>query len=154
MCAYVAHNMTGKILVFLLIATIQGLFVLFLMKSGFLKATGFIPTTAIKPTIRVYKSTASTNQDESTTVLTPTVNHEPGEIFLIILVTTVPKTVDRRDFIRNSWGGVHETTTQQNDTENAARAVYVAFMLGRTGNETLDQAIDNEASEHGDIIRT
>ncbi len=104
MCAYVAHNMTGKILVFLLIATIQGLFILFLMKSGFLKATGFIPTTAIKPTILVYKYTASTNQDESTAVLTPTVNHEPGEIFLIILVNTVPKTVDRRDFIRNSWG--------------------------------------------------
>lgn len=195
--------MTGKILIFVFIIAIQALFVLVLMKSGFLNTFRFsstsfrdiwkmwgnestsvesemhgfvdlehkdfswlriarnisdfptptftVPTTARRPTV---KRLNTLKDEERGVVLTPTVNHEPGEIYLIILVTTVPKAVDTRNFIRKSWGSIRERGIAMNDTElsNSMKAVYVIFMLGRTRNQTLDQAIDDEASEHGDIL--
>lgn len=124
-----------------------------------------MPTIETRTVMKAFTTTKTTLNTESSWgsvegVLTPTVNHKPKEIFLFIFVTTTPKAIEKRNFIRNSWGNIHEaTTTNTNMTESdstdvIAKAVYVFFMLGLTGNETRDQAIDEEASEYGDIIRT
>jgi len=116
----------------------------------------FLPiTTTRSPTVKTV-NTAEDNDEENGVVLEPTVNHKAGEIYLIILVTTIPSAVDKRNFIRKSWGTIHERSIAENDTEsnNAMRAVYVFFMLGRTRNESENQAIDDEASEYGDILCT
>lgn len=94
------------------------------------------------------------NNNEDTTILLntthvciplkPTINHKPGEVFLLVLVMSKALNEDAREVIRNTWG-----SKKQNNKE----VIYVIFVTGCTPSIHLDHDVDKEASKYRDILR-
>ena len=64
------------------------------------------------------------------------------DIRILVLVTSAPKSEDRRQAIRQTWGHFA-----------LRRDVAIAFVLGQTRNVSTQKNIDSEADIYGDIIQ-
>ena len=63
--------------------------------------------------------------------------------FLLILVSSAPANIERRDLIRQTWGTDNSITPQWK----------TYFLLGQTTNQTHSDSVQLEGHQHGDIIR-
>ncbi|XP_031567722.1 uncharacterized protein LOC116302538 isoform X2 [Actinia tenebrosa] len=85
-------------------------------------------------------------------IIKPAIDQDKEKLFLLVLVTTVPKSLERRELIRNTWAKAAQSPLQQGtDTMNFRS--HVVFMLGITGDPKQDSAIEEEAEKYGDILR-
>ncbi|EDO32612.1 predicted protein [Nematostella vectensis] len=86
-------------------------------------------------------------------ILLPEINQKRGELCLLVLVISTPKSHGRREIIRQTW----TRNKHQNTTLEGAKHFYdntkVVFALGRSGNKNLDLFIEDEAELYSDIFR-
>lgn len=87
--------------------------------------------------------------------ITPTIK---GEVFLLVLINSIPKTSSRRTVLRETWAGTAKTSTPgesmntKNNFNNNLK-VFCVFLVGRSGNEKENSALEQEAYVYGDILR-
>ena len=95
----------------------------------------------------VRKSTAISspiNPHNFAYVINPTETCVNRDVFLLALVLSAPSNTDRRAVIRETWG----------DRRNFAEiAVRVVFLLGATGDGSVQKALVDESNAHGDIVQ-
>ncbi|XP_069130773.1 beta-1,3-galactosyltransferase 1-like [Argopecten irradians] len=67
-----------------------------------------------------------------------------GSVHLLIYIHSAPENVDKRNDIRNTWGGVHNF-----------KSLYVerVFLIGETTDKHLTEAVERERKDNDDIIR-
>ncbi|XP_063217560.1 beta-1,3-galactosyltransferase 1-like isoform X2 [Bacillus rossius redtenbacheri] len=68
-----------------------------------------------------------------------------GDLFLLIVVCSAVPNWEARAAIRDTWGGAASS--------NASSAVRVAFLLGDPDNATLQDQVEEESLQFGDIIQ-
>lgn len=80
------------------------------------------------------------------------------QVFLLILITSHPKSSSRRNVIRNTWAGT--TRSKRNgrpgkstNTASLNKNVYCVFTLGFANDVHLDHHVETEFYKYGDIIR-
>ena len=83
-----------------------------------------------------------TTPQHKTTLITKTTCEQ--DYFLLILVSTAPENLQRRNLIRQTWG---------TDTHLTAPMFKTYFLLGRTRNQTLSDLLHTENGVYGDMIR-
>ncbi|XP_012286095.1 N-acetyllactosaminide beta-1,3-N-acetylglucosaminyltransferase 4 isoform X2 [Orussus abietinus] len=84
--------------------------------------------------------------ENTTTILNP-VNICMPPPFLLIVICSAVANRKARDAIRNTWANKNNLDSLYNST------VSIAFLVGQTDNETLDNAIMEESVENSDIIQ-
>lgn len=102
--------------------------------------------------IRKILSTRKLNSNET---ITPNIK---GQVFLLILINSVPKTASRRTVLRETWAGTAETNTPgksmntKNNFSNSLQ-VYCVFLVGLSSSEEDNTKLEREAYVYGDILR-
>ncbi|XP_031567258.1 beta-1,3-galactosyltransferase 5-like [Actinia tenebrosa] len=81
-----------------------------------------------------------------------------GEVFLLILINSIPKTSSRRAVLRETWAGTAKTDTpgKSMNTKNSFNnnlQVFCVFLVGRSSNEKENTELEREAYINGDILR-
>lgn len=71
---------------------------------------------------------------------------EQQKPFVVIIVPVTPENIEARNAIRTTWG---------NEGLVRDKIVLVLFLLGsRYGNETLQEQLQNESQQHGDLLQS
>ena len=83
-----------------------------------------------------------TTPQHKTTLITKTACER--DYFLLILVSSAPANLERRNLIRQTWG---------TDTHLTAPEWKTYFLLGQTRNQTQSDLLQTESNMHGDTIR-
>jgi len=65
-------------------------------------------------------------------------------IFLLVIVISQPDDFERRMAIRQSWGSI---------SAHKGRSIQTFFTCGRTGNNTVQVLLENEADRWHDIVQ-
>lgn len=80
------------------------------------------------------------NLDNFTFLLTNTICEENAPFDLLILVSSGPKNIDRRNTIRETWG-------------QARQGMKILFMLGFVPNQEQQDAFDDEDRKYHDLVQ-
>lgn len=111
----------------------------------------YTPTT-FPTTANVSTETSTLSYSLGSKIIKPAIDQSKGDIFLLILVTTTPKSLERRKLIRNTWAKAAQTSLQEG-VRPTNLTTYVVFMLGITGDAEQDSAVEEESEKYGDILR-
>ena len=109
------------------------------MKSGHSTAPPTFPSDYIPR--HDCKSWKTTPQHKTTLI---TKNACEREYFLLILVSTAPANLERRNLIRQTWG---------TDSNSTAPQWKTYFLIAQTANQTHSDLVEKETTNYSDIIR-
>lgn len=81
-----------------------------------------------------------------------------GNVFLLILINSIPKTATRRQLLRETWAGTANTNTlakssnTRNDFNNDLQ-VFCVFLVGVSDNPKENKDLIDESYIHGDVLQ-
>jgi hypothetical protein len=87
--------------------------------------------------------------------ITPTIE---GQVFLLIIINSIPKTASRRTVLRETWAGTAQTNTpgkslNTQNTFNNNLQVFCVFLVAFSSEQKENKELASEAYIHGDILR-
>nr|CAD7194677.1 unnamed protein product [Timema douglasi] len=83
---------------------------------------------------------------DNMTALIPQPEICAAKIFLLVVICSAVANLEARAAIRDTWGSSPIVT-------NTSLGIKVAFLLGDTDNSTIQEQVDEESAQYGDVIQ-
>nr|CAD7587347.1 unnamed protein product [Timema genevievae] len=83
---------------------------------------------------------------DNMTALIPQPEICAAQLFLLVVICSAVANLEARAAIRDTWGSSPIVT-------NTSLGIKVAFLLGDTDNSTIQDQVDEEAAQYGDVIQ-